>query len=300
MQHRWILACLTLLLSPWPAAAQRALPDAAAPPAGIRLGLTTLPPPFPLDYRLPAPESLLSARIPFTDWVRGWTTGVQRRLDADRERMIGRRFASSADGIVAATAATADARADTVGVPAAIAAEENLLGGTIGQYADLGMRITGLGELGGSWQRYKPCDPGLYLNCNPGLFPQLSPDVEFGVQVSGTISDRIHVNVDYDQRREDFTASNNINVYYQGLDEIVQRVEVGDVSLRLPAVALPDAACRPATSASRRRDSSVRSTFRRCSRSSGATSRPASSAWRAAVPRGSSRTSSSCWTMPIT
>src|SRR5690606_30856467 len=36
------------------------------------------------------------------------------------------------------------------------------------------------------------------------------------------------------QARE-FDAANNINLYYQGLaDEVLQRVEVGDVSIRLP------------------------------------------------------------------
>src|SRR5690606_32512164 len=103
------------------------------------------------------------------------------------------------------------------------------------QYAELGMLVQGRGELGGSWTRYEPCDPSLYRNCNPSLIPQLRPDVQFGVQVGGTISDRVHINVDYDQRRE-FDAANNINVYSQGRDdEILQRVEVGDVSIRLPS-----------------------------------------------------------------
>ncbi|HEY0305539.1 MAG TPA: hypothetical protein VGC44_11205, partial [Longimicrobiales bacterium] len=107
--------------------------------------------------------------------------------------------------------------------------------GILSQYGDLGMQVVGRGEMGGAWNRYSPCDPGLQLTCNPSLFPQLRPDVRFGVLVGGTISDRVHVSVDYDQSRE-FDAANNINVYYQGLeDEILQRVEVGDVSIRLPA-----------------------------------------------------------------
>ena len=45
----------------------------------------------------------------------------------------------------------------------------------------------------------------------------------FGVAIGGTISERVHVNVDYDQARE-FDAANNINVYYQGLaDEVLQQ-----------------------------------------------------------------------------
>ncbi|HKJ92887.1 MAG TPA: cell surface protein SprA, partial [Longimicrobiales bacterium] len=110
----------------------------------------------------------------------------------------------------------------------------NLLPGTVQDFADIGMRVQGRGDLGGAWIRYRPCEPGLRLNCNPGLFPRMEPDVQFGVQVGGTISDRVHIDVDWDQRRE-FDATNNINVYYQGLKgEALQRVEVGDVSIRLP------------------------------------------------------------------
>ena len=116
-------------------------------------------------------------------------------------------------------------RDDTVGGP----------DGILRQYGDLGMRVVGRAEMGGSWNRFTPCDPSLQITCNPGLFPQLKPDVRFGVLVGGTISERVHVSVDYDQSRE-FDATNNINVYYQGLpDEILQRLEVGDVSIQLPA-----------------------------------------------------------------
>lgn len=109
------------------------------------------------------------------------------------------------------------------------------LPGVVSQYADLALRVEGRGELGGAWNRYRPCEAGLRLNCSPDLFPQLQPEMAFGVQVGGTISERIHVDVDYDQRRE-FDAANNINVYYQGLPtEVLQRMEMGDVSIELPA-----------------------------------------------------------------
>jgi hypothetical protein len=105
----------------------------------------------------------------------------------------------------------------------------------IDELSDIGIRVVGSGDFGGAWTRYRPCDPGTFVNCNPSMFPHLRPDVQFGVQVGGTIAERIHVNVDYDQTRE-FDAANNINVYYQGLPhEILQRIEVGDVSIRLPS-----------------------------------------------------------------
>jgi hypothetical protein len=103
------------------------------------------------------------------------------------------------------------------------------------QAADLALRVEGRGGVGGSWNQYRPCDPSFRLNCHPTLLPQLRPDVEFGVQVGGTIAERLHVNVDYDQRRE-FDSANNISVYYQGgAGELLQRFEMGDVSIALPS-----------------------------------------------------------------
>ncbi|MEE9133100.1 MAG: hypothetical protein V3U13_06025 [Gemmatimonadota bacterium] len=104
----------------------------------------------------------------------------------------------------------------------------------LADYADLGMAIQGRVELGGGWNRFRPCNVTLVLNCDPSLVPTLKPDIQFGARVGGTVQDRIHVFVDYDNTRE-FDAANNINIYYQGLeDEILQRVEVGDVSFPLP------------------------------------------------------------------
>jgi hypothetical protein len=103
------------------------------------------------------------------------------------------------------------------------------------QAADLALRVEGRGGMSGAWNEYRPCDPALRLNCHPGLMPQLRPDIEFGVQVGGTIAERVHINVDYDQRRE-FDTANNISVYYQGAPgELLQRFEMGDVSIALPS-----------------------------------------------------------------
>jgi hypothetical protein len=230
MHHRWL--SILALLAATPAAAQEPppLPSAVEATRMIRLGLARVPPLVPLDYRLPSIDGAL-LRMPFGDWVATFPQRVAAAARAARDSARAARFARGTG-----------APADTVAylppliVPDSVEAADDLLGGVVGQYADIGMRVTGLGELGGSWTRYEPCDPSLYLNCDRNLFPQIEPTVEFGVQVAGTISDRIHVNVDYDQRREDFSAGNNINVFYQGLpDEILQRVEVGDVSIRLPA-----------------------------------------------------------------
>lgn len=70
-------------------------------------------------------------------------------------------------------------------------------------------------------------------NCRGSIQPQF--DFQFGVRTGGVVADRVHVNVDYNSERE-FDASNNISVYYEGKsDEIINRVEVGNVSFAPPA-----------------------------------------------------------------
>ncbi len=67
-----------------------------------------------------------------------------------------------------------------------------------------------------------------------GGFPTPSFDEDFRVLASGVVGDRFHVNVDFDTKRE-FSVNNNINVWYQGLeDEVLRRVELGNVTFRAP------------------------------------------------------------------
>ena len=96
------------------------------------------------------------------------------------------------------------------------------------EYADLSLNVRSRMELGGDWTRFEPCDARFGAGCNPSLVPQLSPDLQFGVQVSGAILDRVTVDVDFDQSRE-FDAANRINFFYEGReDDVLRRLEVGD------------------------------------------------------------------------
>jgi hypothetical protein len=118
-------------------------------------------------------------------------------------------------------------------IPTRLAAGEELPR-FVTDFADLALRVRSRMELGGDWSRYTPCEPQLKISCTPTLIPQLSPDVQFGVQVAGTILDRVAVDVDFDQARE-FDAANRINIVYSGdEDAILRRLEVGDVTFRLP------------------------------------------------------------------
>jgi hypothetical protein len=59
-------------------------------------------------------------------------------------------------------------------------------------------------------------------------------DFQFNLLTSGSVGDRVHVNVDYDTQRE-FDASNSISIFYEGkAGEPLQRLEVGNVTFAPP------------------------------------------------------------------
>jgi hypothetical protein len=105
------------------------------------------------------------------------------------------------------------------------------------KYADLTIDGTARIEIRTDRVRNERCTPFALLDpasgCRGG-FSAPRIDNQFNVLAGGLIGRRLHVNVDYDSER-DFGGNDNIQVYYQGLeDEIVQRVEVGTVTFRPP------------------------------------------------------------------
>ncbi|MEJ2202899.1 MAG: hypothetical protein P8170_02185 [Gemmatimonadota bacterium] len=122
--------------------------------------------------------------------------------------------------------------------PEPVAPQISPEGGTprfVTDFADLALQVRSRMELGGDWTRYQPCDQQRKASCSPTLIPQLNPEVQFGVRVDGTLMDRVAVDVDFDQARE-FDAANRINIFYEGAeDDILRRLEVGDVTFRLPS-----------------------------------------------------------------
>ncbi len=102
-------------------------------------------------------------------------------------------------------------------------------------YADLGFSLRGIGEIGGDWTAFRPCDETVQITCGVSALPQITPDIRFAATADGTITDRVLVDVDYDQTRE-FQGANRLNIHYRGLPgEIFQRFEVGDVQFDLPS-----------------------------------------------------------------
>ncbi|MEE8061938.1 MAG: cell surface protein SprA, partial [Gemmatimonadales bacterium] len=59
-------------------------------------------------------------------------------------------------------------------------------------------------------------------------------DTEFSALAGGVLGQRVHINADWDTQRE-LSATNTIQVFYQGLDdEIIRRIEIGTVSFQPP------------------------------------------------------------------
>lgn len=84
-------------------------------------------------------------------------------------------------------------------------------------------------------ERCTAADIGSLLSGCQGGFPTPFLDQQFSLRAGGVVSQRIHLDLDYDSQRE-FNANNDIRVWYQGQEgEAIQRVEVGNVTLDAPA-----------------------------------------------------------------
>ncbi|MBI2535562.1 MAG: cell surface protein SprA, partial [Gemmatimonadetes bacterium] len=103
--------------------------------------------------------------------------------------------------------------------------------------AELGIAFRGRFELKLDRLQNQRCTAGDIGNpvsgCQPG-FPTPFVDQQFSLKAGGVVSQRIHLDLDYDSERE-FSANNDIRVWYEGQEgEALQRVEVGNVTLDAP------------------------------------------------------------------
>jgi len=108
----------------------------------------------------------------------------------------------------------------------------------LSRFADLGLQMRARFEMKADQLKNRKCTAADLANpisgCEAG-FPTPALDAQFNVRAGGIVGERVHLNVDYDSERE-FSANNNLNVYYQGLeDEILRRVEVGNVGFNAPS-----------------------------------------------------------------
>lgn len=216
------------------------------PAPALRLPYDTLPRPW-----LPAllPGGRLGPRVPPAIVAERWAQEVAGRLAAAKAAQ----WRAWALGLTNVSPSARPGLLDTLATPEALAggirASQQPTGpptfAALAEYANLGLDLHA--RIEGSLSRLKNerCSAADALNpvsgCRGG-FPTPNLNQQFGIRAGGVLGDRVHVNVDYDSQRE-FTANNNISVYYQGLeDEILKRVDVGNVSFAVPASRLITAA----------------------------------------------------------
>ena len=107
--------------------------------------------------------------------------------------------------------------------------------GVLGQFANLGMDLSLRFELKADQFRNLRCTSferqQAISGCTAG-FPTITPNPQYSIRSGGVVGERLHVNVDFDSQRE-FDANNNLQVWYEGLeDEVLRRVEAGNVTFQ--------------------------------------------------------------------
>ena len=103
--------------------------------------------------------------------------------------------------------------------------------------AELGLNLNLRLELKADQFRNLRCtsqeEQGTLSGCRSG-FPTITPNPQYAIRTGGIVGQRLHVDVDFDSQRE-FDANNNLHVWYEGLeDEILRRVEAGNVTFVAP------------------------------------------------------------------
>ncbi len=213
------------------AAAQQPTPLPGLP--SLRLRSDTLQIRLPAEFE--GEGRLASPRLTPEQLAQRWSDSVAQRIALARLRVRAQYVAGDTDiyARLAERQATPGPEVPVSGLEAGGGRGMTLLR----QYADLGIQLNALLETRLEERKNLHCtasDATLFNSgCNGGFNPPRI-DPQFNVRTGGVVGERIHVNVDYDTQRE-FDASNNIQVYYQGLeDEILSRVEVGNVTFATP------------------------------------------------------------------
>ncbi|MGK2960953.1 MAG: hypothetical protein ACSLFK_02265, partial [Gemmatimonadaceae bacterium] len=106
----------------------------------------------------------------------------------------------------------------------------------IAEHSDLSLQLNARMELRGERNLNERCAVSGFVqpvfDCQSSFLPLL--DFQFNAKSGGVVADRVHVDVDYDTQRE-FDGSNNISVQYEGRGkELLQRVEIGNVTFQPP------------------------------------------------------------------
>ena len=224
---RYLVASICLLALPRVLAGQADSGRVDATALGVRVAFPVAP------FTLREPSVLRSPwlaapRKPPALRAQEWDSTLTAILDSTRsERATALRY------LTLYGEAIREARPEDGGGPTA---RKGVLG-LSPKYADLALDGQVRLELRTDRLRNERCNAALLLDPNSGCRGGFKPprlDNQVNLRSGGTIGQRVHINVDYDTER-DFSANNNIQVYYEGLeDEIVRRIEVGTVTFQPP------------------------------------------------------------------
>ncbi len=226
------LAVFILSLSPSLALAQEPIDSGprGQPRFIVAARLPSLVPPLrgPL-----APGGRLGPRVPPAVVAAAW---AQRVSDALAAAPAGAGPAAADTSIAAALARIAATRGAGPAAPPAVFVGAGQTG-VLGQFANLGMDLSLRFELKADQFRNLRCNAferqQAISGCTAG-FPTITPNPQYSIRSGGVVGERLHVNVDFDSQRE-FDANNNLQVWYEGLeDEMLRRVEAGNVSFQAP------------------------------------------------------------------
>jgi len=209
------------------ARAQGTQPDSGGAPA-FRASFRAVPLVAPLNPAL-EPGGRLGPRTAPALVAAAWERRVRAALPMTRGFAV-----AAAEALLAgATPATpAGPEAPSPGQPTFAAAGR---GGLLGPYADIGMQLSVRFELKADQFRNLRCTTFERQQAISGCtaaFPTITPNPQYAIRTAGVVGRRLHVNVDFDSQRE-FDANNNLQVWYEGLeDEVLRRVEAGNVSFQ--------------------------------------------------------------------
>lgn len=188
-----------------------------------------------------APGGRFGQRVPPAAVAAAWRAAAERAVRDSREGRRLRALLSPLRDTAAVAAAPEPGpplAEPAVPPPAATPARPPTALEALGRYADVGLEFRSRLELKFDRLKNERCTAFDASTLSPGCrtgFPTPAVAQQFFVRAGGIVSQRVHVNVDYDSERE-FSANNNISVYYQGLeDEILRRVDIGNVTFQVPA-----------------------------------------------------------------
>ncbi|HEX6576452.1 MAG TPA: cell surface protein SprA, partial [Gemmatimonadaceae bacterium] len=109
-------------------------------------------------------------------------------------------------------------------------------GDIIAEHSDLTLQLNARMEIRAERNLNERCAVSGFAQpvfaCQSSFLP--ISDFQFNARSGGVVAERVHVDVDYDTQRE-FDGSNNISVNYEGKgNELIQRLELGNVTFQPP------------------------------------------------------------------